>query len=665
MPFWKPILAVAAGAALDVAADFACELLYPMCSPWGGPLDPGTPPIPSPVPSGNGGQCEGVAYNVYVYVGLRHPGDDFEYGQMWGGKLGVAGPIRVDMDGAYARVNGDRILTTPPNVVRIIQWRAERVDGQPDNCGNLPGEESTEPTPNPRDPFNPNNPTSPFNPTNPDSPFNPDSPTSPFNPTNPNSPFNPSNPESPLNPNNPNSPFNYDNPNNPWDDMVRDICDCAGGGGGNLLDTILQIIDILLDLFGTIAGLKADIVSDILSAIANINLNIEISPELKAEFNAILNATANLEANLEASFNAEINGVLNAIAQLNLSLELEAELNAILQAITNIDINPTIDFRPTIEFNPTIDIEPVTVPEIVEVTKEIVVKETEIVEVTKEVVVKDIEIVEIEKEVEKIVEKPVQPPTETHDLTYVECDNNEAVQRTIQIRTLAGALDASKKDKLAQTAALAVKACPGTESHDLTYVECKEDGKSEQKTIQIVTLKDSLKKEDKDKLTETSKLALQGCIDTGCSLLMPSDAFSELTVESQLTILFGTNYPKQTTPIWDIHIPNPIDNLNWCTHFEGLSWNRGRVYGKMYFENSRLHTSGYFVSESEARRVLGLLASLSKSEAKEPRITLDTVPKRKPIERQTRAVRAAVGKIDSATGEIKETLCFRPPINGC
>jgi hypothetical protein len=156
----------------------------------------------------------------------------------------------------------------------------------------------------------------------------------------------------------------------------------------------------------------------------------------------------------------------------------------------------------------------------------------------------------------------------------------------------------------------------------------------------------------------------------GCVALLPDERFAEFTVTRQLILTFGEQYPKQNGSLWHVHVPMPLDEFDWCTHFE-ISMIKGNVNGRLYWENSKIYTGSYFESEDEARRVLVLLAALStatprqKNGLPDPRITKGAKTKRNPQNRITRCVRAVVSDIDPVSGDPINTKCYTPPRGGC
>ncbi len=378
------------------------------------------------------------------------------------------------------------------------------------------------------------------------------------------------------------------------------------------------IIGLLGVLAGGIANLQAQV-----NLIAQINAKLDLvlnaNLELKAEVNAQLIAIggilAGILAKLDFDFSPtiEFSPTIDFNPQIEISPEFNAEINfkleQILRLVGQIEINPQIKFSPTIDFNPQIDFSP-TIEISPQLALEIMLKLELLLRLIEENKC-EVKIIETEKIVEVTIEK--EPPTENLTLPTVKCeDKKNPVQELQTIKTLVGAVPVEVRQKFQDTATLALEAC----------------------------------EEDKE---------------THCEVLLPSDIYQELNVESQLMIRFGTEYPKTTGWGTRIHIPNPIANLDWCTHFDDLKWERGPIVGRVYFENSGIYTGGYFKDEEEAKRVLNQLKALSKSAVTRPfRITKEGSPRRNPVQQRTRAVRAVVA-IMAPGGEILEKRCYCPP----
>ena len=175
--------------------------------------------------------------------------------------------------------------------------------------------------------------------------------------------------------------------------------------------------------------------------------------------------------------------------------------------------------------------------------------------------------------------------------------------------------------------------------------------------------------------TDPAQAAGDGSDQTAV-VLLPAEPYDELKVETQLVIRFGENYPTTNGAKWDVHVPNPIDNLDWCTHFEGFSRSvvdadaLERWCGRVYWEHTKTWSGGYFASEAAANIFLDRLISLSKATPTKRTVTKRTKPNGLAAGlavRQIRAVRAVVGQVDSSSGKnvVTNILCYAPPKNGC
>lgn len=310
-------------------------------------------------------------------------------------------------------------------------------------------------------------------------------------------------------------------------------------------------------------------------------------------------------------------------------------------------------------------------PQIIETTK--VVEITKIVEVER--IIEIPEIIEVERvievptivEVERIIEVPtivevdrvIEVPEIVEVDRVIEIPTIVEVDRVIEVPTIV------EVDRIVEVPEIVE---PPTENVLLPTIECDEDGNPVSNPVVVRTLVGAIPVETQEKFHEMAKLAIEQCKDEnddGCNVVLPSDVYSEYNLESQLVITFGLNYPKHRGSAWNIHIPNPIEDLNWCEHFDSLMWVRGNVYGRLFFDgNSRLWTGGYFDSEEEANRVLMQLQSLSKYDDYRIRITKGGSPKRTIKGQTTRAVRASIVLFDDEMNPT-DNKCFKPPADGC
>lgn len=174
-----------------------------------------------------------------------------------------------------------------------------------------------------------------------------------------------------------------------------------------------------------------------------------------------------------------------------------------------------------------------------------------------------------------------------------------------------------------------------------------------------------------DALSSLVKVGLKAACDTSAIVLMPDMRSEQFKVSRQLVITWGTQYPTQKGSLWHSYIPNPIDGLDWCTHFENLSCIKGNILGRLFWEGSKIHTGIYCQNEEETRRVISLLGAFSNASPEldnegnlNPRISKGGKLKRLPAERNLRAVRAAIVEI-GADGETESVICLKPPPQGC
>ena len=195
-------------------------------------------------------------------------------------------------------------------------------------------------------------------------------------------------------------------------------------------------------------------------------------------------------------------------------------------------------------------------------------------------------------------------------------------------------------------------------------------------SAQIDTLQKQLEQVAQAVCTTTDPAQAAGESDKGAIVLLPAEPYDELKVETQLVVGFGENYPSAVGSRWSVHIPNPIPNLDWCTHFDNFSRfvvdadALERYCGRVYWQNTKTWSGGYFPSEETANAFLDRVIALSTATP-----TKRTITKRVKIGglsadlavRSVRAVRAVVSEIDSSSGknEITNILCYAPPKAGC
>jgi len=172
-------------------------------------------------------------------------------------------------------------------------------------------------------------------------------------------------------------------------------------------------------------------------------------------------------------------------------------------------------------------------------------------------------------------------------------------------------------------------------------------------------------------LTTIATKNLKATCDAMGIVIMPDARFEQFRPTGQLQITLGTRYPSQNGSLWHIHIPNPIDNLNWCQHFEQISQTKGNIYAQVEWANSKIATGSWFETEEEARRIMRYIITLSTAhptlnQLGEPKILFQNgnSTKRDIAVRSVRAVRAAASQFGD-NGEVSSVKCYIPPPEGC
>lgn len=174
-----------------------------------------------------------------------------------------------------------------------------------------------------------------------------------------------------------------------------------------------------------------------------------------------------------------------------------------------------------------------------------------------------------------------------------------------------------------------------------------------------------------DALSTLVKANLKAACDASSTVIMPDARYEHFKAVRQLEIVWGTHYPTQKTPLWQTYLPNPINGLDWCQHFESLQVTKGNVKGHVEWENSKIPTGIYCETEEEATRILMYLITLSNAiptlnRFGQPKIVITKGNSSKRIiqERTLRAVRVAISEIGE-DGNVSSVLCFTPPPEGC
>jgi hypothetical protein len=193
------------------------------------------------------------------------------------------------------------------------------------------------------------------------------------------------------------------------------------------------------------------------------------------------------------------------------------------------------------------------------------------------------------------------------------------------------------------------------------FTECGADPDFEMKTVQAP----KGTKSQTEAWFNAQYEAHKDICNKACIPVNPAEQFDELPVPKQLVITFGTQYPTTAGSLWHINIPNPKDNLSWCEHFEQLTWTKGNVGARIYWETSKVWSGGWCSTEAEAQRFLNSIKLLSTSSVRGGnRITKQGSPKRSSTVKTVRAVSAAIVQ-QKANGELEVIACYKPPREGC
>lgn len=186
------------------------------------------------------------------------------------------------------------------------------------------------------------------------------------------------------------------------------------------------------------------------------------------------------------------------------------------------------------------------------------------------------------------------------------------------------------------------------------------------------SLKDGVEKLHTRLTTIEAKVCEIGSDD--CLILEPGDKQLEMDIQNQLIIKLKQKDGNNTSN-WQLVIPEPIEDIDWCKHIEPLYTRpikKGRIFGRIFFGNDRTHTWSYFESVEEAERVLEqILAPLSTLPVYNPfnpgkgRYTIGGSPKRQIIGRELIPYKVIVAKKDALTGNFNPEQCITRPRNGC
>lgn len=152
----------------------------------------------------------------------------------------------------------------------------------------------------------------------------------------------------------------------------------------------------------------------------------------------------------------------------------------------------------------------------------------------------------------------------------------------------------------------------------------------------------------------------------GCSVVEPSDSYEEFDINSQIELVFGSEYPTQGGRIYRFRIPNCAyspDQLDWEEFFKPLEFYKGRYYARVVWSDSGVRSGTYCSNTEEAERVLEFIKSFSSSTVKNERISLSSSfePSYTGLVKCVRAV-LTIRQVREQTGqEETEVYCYYPP----
>lgn len=174
-----------------------------------------------------------------------------------------------------------------------------------------------------------------------------------------------------------------------------------------------------------------------------------------------------------------------------------------------------------------------------------------------------------------------------------------------------------------------------------------------------------------DALSSLVKVGVKAACDASSTVIMPDARYEQFKAARQMEITWGTKYPTQKGSLWQTYLPNPLNGLDWCQHFESLQVTKGNIKGHVEWENSKIPTGIYCETEEEATRILMYLITLSNATPTlnkfgQPKIVITKGNSSKRIiqERTLRAVRVAISEIGE-DGNVSSVQCFTPPPEGC
>ena len=149
--------------------------------------------------------------------------------------------------------------------------------------------------------------------------------------------------------------------------------------------------------------------------------------------------------------------------------------------------------------------------------------------------------------------------------------------------------------------------------------------------------------------------------------IMPSDVYSEFNIEGRLTLHFTKveDWPKRTanSSRWSIEIPNPIDGLDWCQHFENFVYQKGSHFSRTYWTDSGIRSGAYCANKAAGEALLSRIESLSKATPLRRRFSEVNTPRRSLYQGSIRVYRAT--KTTIVDGVVVSCVTYARPSSGC
>lgn len=151
-----------------------------------------------------------------------------------------------------------------------------------------------------------------------------------------------------------------------------------------------------------------------------------------------------------------------------------------------------------------------------------------------------------------------------------------------------------------------------------------------------------------------------------CVAIMPSESYG-FVKESILTLRFCRvdQFPRSssTDSKWDLHIPNPIADLDWCEHFDSFRLTKGSLYARCVWSASNHRSGAYVLNESEGEKLVNFIDSLSVNTPRQKIVEVQSNAGPSSDSVQVRIARAYL--VPFQDGQRLPAVCFRPPEDGC